>query len=85
MISSGFTLIDVSSFYPQLARRPGIAFWKPPVDKESNFFDSYESYLESLPEERKKVPKMAKTHWPPANVDELHLDRWYVIAATLQR
>lgn len=56
-----------------------MAFWKPPVDKELNFFDSYESYLESLTEERKKTSKMAHTHWPPDNVDELHLDRWYVV------
>jgi multisite-specific tRNA:(cytosine-C5)-methyltransferase len=53
--SQGFTLIDVSSLYPQLIRKPGMTYWKPPVDKELNFFDSYESYLESLPEERKKT------------------------------
>jgi DNA-directed RNA polymerase subunit N (RpoN/RPB10) len=52
--------------------------WKPPVDKELNFFDSYEGYLESLSEERRKTNKMVKTHWPPDNIDELHLDRWCV-------
>lgn len=50
--------------------------WKPPVDKELNLFDSYESYLESLPEERRKTTKMVKTQWPPDNASELHLDRW---------
>lgn len=80
----GFILIDVSSFYPQLIRRPGVAFWKPPVDKELNFFDSYESYLESLPEERKKTSKMARSHWPPDNVDELHLDRCMRVYPHLQ-
>ena len=53
-------------------------YWKPPVDKWLNFFDSYDSYLESLPEEGRKVSKMVKTHWPPDNVDQLHLDRWCV-------
>ncbi|KAF9652423.1 S-adenosyl-L-methionine-dependent methyltransferase [Thelephora ganbajun] len=71
----GFTLIDVSSLYPQLIRKPGMTYWKPPVDKELNFSDSYEGYLESLPEERRKTTKMVKTHWPPDNVDELYLDR----------
>ena len=74
----GFTLIDVSPFYPQLIRKPGVTFWKPPVDKELNFFDSYEGYLESLTEERRKTIKAVKTHWPPDNLDELHLDRWCV-------
>lgn len=82
---SGFILIDVSSLYPQLIRNPGVTYWKPPVDKELNFFDSYEDYLESLTEERRKVTKMAKTHWPPDNVDELHLDRWYVYRSLLCR
>jgi len=59
--------------------------WKPPVDKELNFFDSYEAYMESLPEERRRTTKMAKTHWPPDNVDELHLDRWCVHHSLLQR
>lgn len=52
--------------------------WKPPVDNVLSFFDSYENYLESLPEERKKTTKMVKTHWPPDNVGGLHLDRWFV-------
>jgi len=81
----GFTLIDVSSLYPQLIRKPGVGHWKPPVDKELNFFDSYEAYMESLPEERRRTTKMAKTHWPPENVDELHLDRWCVHHSLLQR
>ena len=74
----GFTLIDVSSLYPQLIRKPGMTHWKPPVDKEPNFFGSYEGYLGSLTEERRKETKMVETHWPPDNVDELHLDRWCV-------
>jgi len=71
----GFTLIDVSSLYPQLIRKPGMMYWKPPVDKELNFFGSYEGYLESLTEAGRKTTKMVKSHWPPDNVDDLHLDR----------
>lgn len=81
----GFTLIDVSSLYPELIRNPGVTCWRPPVDKELNFFDSYEGYLESLTEERRKTTKLVKTHWPPDNVGELHLDRWYVYCSLLCR
>jgi len=73
-----FTLIDVSSLFPQLIRKTGMTNWKPPVDKELNFFDSYEGYLESLPEEKRRTTKMVKTQWPPDNVDELYLGRWCV-------
>ena len=62
-----------------------MSHWKPSVDKELNFFDSYENYLESLPGEKRKTTKMVKTHWPPDNVDELHLDRWYVPRPTTYR
>jgi len=85
IFTPGFTLIDVSSLYPQLIRKPGITNWKPPVDKELNLFDSYECYLESLPEEKRKTTKMAKTQWPPNNVDELYLDRWCVYHPLLYR
>lgn len=78
ILALGFALIDVSSFYPQLIRKPGMTNWKPPVDKELNFFDSHEAYLKSLPEEKRKTTKMVKTQWPPDNVDELYLDRWCV-------
>ena len=81
----GFTLVDVSSLYPQLIRKPGMTKWKPPVDKELNLFDSYEGYLESVTEEKRKATKMVKTQWPPDNVGELHLDRWYVHRPLLQR
>ncbi|KAF9788609.1 cytosine-5--methyltransferase [Thelephora terrestris] len=80
----GFTLIDVSSLYPQLSRKAGLTRWKPPVDKELTFFDSYESYLESLSEERRKMSKMVKTHWPPDNVDGLCLDRCMRVYPHLQ-
>ena len=62
-----------------------MSYWKPPVDKELNFFDSHESYLESLPEERKKASKMVKTHWPPDNGSELQLNRWCVYRSLLHR
>lgn len=54
-----------------------MTYWTPPVDKELNFFGSYESYLESLTEEGRKTTRMVKSHWPPDNADDLHLDRWY--------
>jgi len=59
--------------------------WKPPVDKELNLFDSYEGYLESLSEEKRKTTKMVESQWPPDNVGELHLDRWWVDHPLLYR
>lgn len=82
---AGFTLIDVSSLYPQLIRKPGITHWKPPVDKDLNFFGSYEGYLESLTEEGRKTAKMVRSHWPPDNVDDLHLGRWYFYQSLMRK
>jgi multisite-specific tRNA:(cytosine-C5)-methyltransferase len=72
-------LIDASSSFPELVRRPGVTTWKPTVDRTITFFDSLDDYVDSLPDERQKNShKMMRSHWPPSNVDELNLSRWYV-------
>jgi hypothetical protein len=72
-------LVDASAYFPALLRKPGITTWKPTTNRSITFFDSFEAYVESLPDDRqKRSHKMLRTHWPPSNADELQLNRWYV-------
>jgi len=78
-IPSEFELVDVSKQLPQLIRRPGLATWTPTIDRNVNTcFGSYDAYILSLPEDKRADTKLLETHWPPSNIDTLHLERWQV-------
>lgn len=78
-LPKGFKLIDVSSNYPQLISKPGMTTWKPSSDKSMKFFDSLEDYVNSLSDEKlKRSHKMKASMWPPSNIEELNISRWYV-------
>ncbi|KIO09579.1 hypothetical protein M404DRAFT_14128 [Pisolithus tinctorius Marx 270] len=80
-----FELVDVSEQHPQLIRRPGITTWSPTVDRMVNTsFSSYGAYIQSLPEDKRSDVKLTETHWPPSNVEALHLERCMRIYPHLQ-
>jgi multisite-specific tRNA:(cytosine-C5)-methyltransferase len=82
-ITLGFTLIDASSSYPELIRKSGLTTWKPAVDKAVNLFESLESYIGSVTDEKQKQShKILGSLWPPSNVEELNLQRWYAFNKT---
>ena len=71
----------MSNHLPGLVYRPGLATWRPAVDRAVVMdFPTYEDYLNSIPESKRADVKMLPSHWPPspAEAAELHLDRWYV-------
>jgi len=83
----GFTLLDVSDQLPGLVSRPGLASWKPTADRlVDTDFSSYDSYIQSLPEDQRENSKMAPSHWPPtlAESNELHIERCLRIYPHLQ-
>ncbi|TPX30335.1 hypothetical protein SmJEL517_g06089 [Synchytrium microbalum] len=68
-----FDLLDVSHQVPGLKRRQGLSYWKVPSDSideqgQMVFYDEFELAPESK-------MKWTTTMWPPANVEELHLER----------
>ena len=70
-------MVDVSSSLEALIRRPGIAHWRPAVNRDVDVsFGSYADYLASLSNGPGKS-KLSATHWPPENAKELNLERWY--------
>ncbi|KAI6165913.1 S-adenosyl-L-methionine-dependent methyltransferase [Pisolithus thermaeus] len=80
-----FELVDVSEQFPQLIRRPGLTTWSPTVDRTINTsFDSYDAYIQSLPEDKRSDVKLTETHWPPGNAETLHLERCMRIYPHLQ-
>ncbi len=78
---TGFELVDVSTSLPTLQRCPGMTAWVPTTDRNLMFHDTYEAYIASIPEAKRKEAKMGKSHWPPPaeEVKGLHLDRWYAV------
>ncbi|TDL24663.1 cytosine-5--methyltransferase [Rickenella mellea] len=72
-----FELVDVSDRLPSLIRIPGLTSWCPAVDRDVDMsFDTYAKYMESLTDERARSSnKMLESHWPPANVNDLKLER----------
>ncbi|CAE6481525.1 unnamed protein product [Rhizoctonia solani] len=80
-----FELVDVSSSTPELKRRPGLSTWRPAVNREMDTsFSSYADFIESLPENKRSETKMQPTHWPPADVEQLSLERCLRIYPHLQ-
>lgn len=80
-----FELVDVSEQLPQLIRRPGLTTWSPTVDRAVNTsFNSYDAYIQSLPEDKRSDVKLMETHWPPGNAETLHLERCMRIYPHLQ-
>ncbi|KAI6121941.1 S-adenosyl-L-methionine-dependent methyltransferase [Pisolithus sp. B1] len=80
-----FELVDVSEQFPQLIRRPGLTTWSPTVDRTVNTsFNSYDVYIQSLPEDKRSDVKLMETHWPPGNTETLHLERCMRIYPHLQ-
>lgn len=76
-------MVDVSDSLETLIRRPGISHWKPAVNRDGDVsFGSYADYLASLKNGTGKS-KLTVTHWPPDNVKELNLERWYVLLSNL--
>ncbi|TFY62786.1 hypothetical protein EVG20_g6571 [Dentipellis fragilis] len=82
----GFELVDVSTSLPTLQRCPGMTAWVPTTDRNLMFHDTYEAYIASIPEAKRKEAKMGKSHWPPPaeEVKGLHLDRCMRIYPHLQ-
>ncbi|THH31848.1 hypothetical protein EUX98_g2353 [Antrodiella citrinella] len=83
----GFVLVDVSHQLPGLVSRPGLASWKPSVDRTMDTeFQTYEDYVQSLPEDQRENSKMVASHWPPplASANELRLERCIRIYPHLQ-
>jgi multisite-specific tRNA:(cytosine-C5)-methyltransferase len=75
-----FEAVDVSSQLPSLIRRPGLTAWRPSVDKEvSTKFETYADFVKEKGENWVSLnSKMTAGHWPPANVEDLGLERWWV-------
>ena len=90
LISGQYSLVDVSAQIPELKRRPGITSWKvatqaPTAEgKKLIWHESHETYMKQVEEslkdadeeEKKKKKPMAASAWPPANANELNLERW---------
>ncbi|KIK97617.1 hypothetical protein PAXRUDRAFT_824777 [Paxillus rubicundulus Ve08.2h10] len=71
-----FELVDVSSQLPELIRRPGITTWTPTVHRSiDTSYTSWNTFIETIPEEKRAESKMFETHWPPSNSDSLNLER----------
>jgi multisite-specific tRNA:(cytosine-C5)-methyltransferase len=70
--------VDVSDMLPSLVRRPGLSTWTPVTDRKSSFFESYDAYIASLPENKRADVKLGRSHWPPeeSELEKLHLERW---------
>ncbi|KAK7471032.1 tRNA (cytosine-5-)-methyltransferase ncl1 [Stygiomarasmius scandens] len=69
-----FHLIDVSSGLPELKRRPGLTSWRPTSDRTvKKTYETYEAFIANDPQAA--VTKLTPGHWPPANVEDLHLER----------
>ncbi|EUC55359.1 tRNA (cytosine-5)-methyltransferase, partial [Rhizoctonia solani AG-3 Rhs1AP] len=80
-----FELVDVSSSLPELKRRPGLPTWRPAVNREMDTsFSSHADFIDSLPENKRSETKMQATHWPPADVEQLNLERCLRIYPHLQ-
>ncbi|CAG8685040.1 14337_t:CDS:2, partial [Acaulospora colombiana] len=80
-----YCLVDSSDRLPELSRRPGVNSWKVAVDKQGErLAESYDTYWNGLNEHMKRESKILDTMFPPANVENLHLDRCWRIYPHLQ-
>ncbi|KDR72476.1 hypothetical protein GALMADRAFT_252559 [Galerina marginata CBS 339.88] len=84
-INPAFELVDVSSKFPELKRRPGLKTWRPTADRigATPMFATYEEFMSSTLDESLKA-KMSEDHWPPKDVESLNLDRCLRIYPHLQ-
>jgi multisite-specific tRNA:(cytosine-C5)-methyltransferase len=88
-------LVDVSDHLPELKRRPGLTSWKvatqapasQDADKPLIWHDTFEEYEKKIEEalteaeqnDKDKKRPLPASLWPPANANELNLERWYVV------
>ncbi|KAK1226168.1 tRNA (cytosine-5-)-methyltransferase ncl1 [Marasmius sp. AFHP31] len=71
-----FQLVDVSSSFPSLKRRPGLNAWRPTADKAvKTTYETHAAFVEADPSAAANT-KLTEGHWPPSNATELHLERW---------
>ena len=71
----------MSNHLPGLVHRPGVTSWIPTVDRNvTTDFPTYQSYWDSLSEEKRQQSKMLQSHWPPTpeEAEKLNLTRWCV-------
>lgn len=82
-----FQIVDVSTDFPELKRRPGITSWKvatQPGGKDGDLvwqdsFESYRARADAGQEREKDRDKgLPRTVWPPANAAELGLEKAWV-------
>ena len=77
MTFAAFELVDVSSRFQELRRRPGLTNWRPTVDPScERTFESYEEFMASSVDEHLKT-KVTEGHFPPTDVEVYNLHRWY--------
>jgi multisite-specific tRNA:(cytosine-C5)-methyltransferase len=75
---TAFELVDVSDKFPSLQRRPGLKTWIPSVDRTATtFFETWEDLMTSSLDDPTKA-RFLKSQWAPENIEDLHIDRWYV-------
>ena len=91
-LAGNFKLVDVSDHLPELKRRPGMTSWKVATyataeagsEKTLTWHETFKGYEEkfeaALTEAEKKNKDRKKplpeSLWPPANAEELNLERW---------
>ncbi|KAJ8093590.1 tRNA (cytosine-5-)-methyltransferase ncl1 [Marasmius tenuissimus] len=79
-----FQLVDVSSSFPSLKRRPGLIAWRPTADKAVKAtYETHATFVEADPSAAANT-KLTEGHWPPSNATELHLERCMRIYPHLQ-
>jgi multisite-specific tRNA:(cytosine-C5)-methyltransferase len=78
-LSSVFELVDVSDKFPSLQRRPGLKTWIPSVDRTATtFFETWEDLMTSSLDDPTKA-RFLRSQWAPENIEDLHIERWYVV------
>lgn len=60
---------------PELVRRPGMTSWKV-VNQQMSVFETHESYVEATKTTKTKGTVLTPSHFPPKDVEALHLERW---------
>ncbi|THV05365.1 cytosine-5--methyltransferase [Dendrothele bispora CBS 962.96] len=78
-----FHLVDVSTRLSELKRRPGLTSWRPTSDRTvAATYETYEAFVAN--DLQASTTKLTPGHWPPTNVEELHLERCMRIYPHLQ-
>lgn len=80
LATSDFELVDVSEHLSELIRRPGLSTWRVTTDRDINMdYATFVEYQAFLKDDHKNKNKVLPTLWPPSNVRELSLERWFVL------